>query len=172
MESKFVPKALDYDLSPYTGLTRESWLEAGMYMLEGIFQNIDDMEKPVVVPRKETEITYPHLKASEEVQKTQRTAEVFEGLTRSFFIAAPVMRNIPDLEICGYSMADYYKNHVLRGCTKGDPLYACGSLQTFPADRGDLCAGNLPLDQQRTDMGYLYKSGKGYHCGIFTELCP
>ena len=123
METRFVPRNLDYDLSPYTGLTRESWLEAGKYMLEGVFQNIDDFEKPVVMPRKETEITYPHLKASEEVQKSQRTAEVFEGLTRSFFIAAPVIQNIPDLEICGYSMVDYYKKHVLRVCTKEDPLY-------------------------------------------------
>lgn len=123
MGTKFVPKTLDYELSPYTGLTRESWLEAGKYMLEGIFQNIDDFEKPVIMPRKETEITYPHLKASKEVQQTQRTAEVFEGLTRSFFIAAPVMQNIPWLEICGYSMAEYYKNQVLRVCTKGDELY-------------------------------------------------
>ncbi|HBA47753.1 MAG TPA: hypothetical protein DCZ91_08125 [Lachnospiraceae bacterium] len=120
---KFEPKALDYDLSPYTGLTRESWLEAGKYMLEGIFRNIDDFRKPVVMPRKETEITYPHLKASPETQAIQRTAEVFEGLTRSFFIAAPLISNLPDLEICGYSMAEYYKSHVLRVCTKGDTLY-------------------------------------------------
>lgn len=120
---KFEPKALDYDLSPYTGLTRESWLEAGKYMLEGIFRNIDDFRKPVVMPRKETEITYPHLKASPEAQAIQRTAEVFEGLTRSFFIAAPLISNLPDLEICGYSMAEYYKSQVLRVCTKGDPLY-------------------------------------------------
>jgi len=120
---KFVPKTLDFDLSPYTGLTRESWLEAGKYLLEGIFQHIDDFQKPVVVPRKETEITYPHLKAAARVQETQRTAEVFEGLARSFFIAAPLISNCPDLEICGYSMAEYYKNQVLRVCTKGDVLY-------------------------------------------------
>lgn len=120
---KFEPGTLDYNLSPYTGLTRESWLEAGIYMLEGIFQNIDDFEKPVIMPRKETEITYPHRKDSPEQQKTQRTAEVFEGLTRSFFIAAPVMKNIPDLTICGYSMAEYYKNQILRVCTRKDELY-------------------------------------------------
>lgn len=120
---KFEPKTLDFELSPYTGLTRESWLEAGKYMLEGIFRNISDFENPVVMPRQETEITYPHLKASEETQKTQRTAEVFEGLTRSFFIAAPMMKNCKDLEICGYSMREYYKNQVLRVCTKGDELY-------------------------------------------------
>lgn len=122
-KTKFVPKTLDFELSPYTGLTRESWLEAGRYMLEGIFQNIDDFEKPVIMPRKETEITYPHLRDSEEAQHTQRLAEVFEGLTRSFFIAAPMISNLPGLEICGYSMAAYYKNQVLRCCTKGDPLY-------------------------------------------------
>lgn len=120
---KFEPKYLDYDLSPCTGLTRESWLEAGKYMLEGIFRHIDDFEDPVVMPRQETEITYPHLRDSEEAQHTQRLAEVFEGLTRSFFIAAPMIQNIPELEICGYPMAKYYKNQVLRCCTKGDALY-------------------------------------------------
>ncbi len=123
MGTKFIPATLDYELSPYTGLTRESWLEAGKYMLEGIFQNIRSFQDPVIMPRKETQITYPHLNASEEVQKTQRRAEVFEGLTRTFFIAAPVLQNIPDLEICGYPIAEYYKNQVLRVCTKTDPLY-------------------------------------------------
>jgi len=120
---KFEPKTLDYELSPYTGLTRETWLEAGRYMLEGIFRNIDDFQKPVVMPRTETEITYPHLKASPQTQATQRTAELFEGLTRTFFIAAPMISNLPRLEICGYSMREYYKNQVLRVCTRGDELY-------------------------------------------------
>lgn len=120
---KFVPKTLDYELSPYTGLTRESWLEAGIYLLEGIFRNIDDFQKPVVMPRRETEITYPHLRDPEEQQKTQRLAEMFEGLTRTFFIAAPVIQNLPDLEVCGYPLAGYYKNQVLRTCTRGDALY-------------------------------------------------
>lgn len=120
---KFEPKSLDYDLSPYTGLTRESWLEAGKYMLEGIFRHIEDFQDPVVMPRKETEITYPHLRDTKEAQHTQRLAEIFEGLTRSFFIAAPMIKNLPDLTICGYSLAAYYKNQVLRCCTRGDELY-------------------------------------------------
>jgi len=41
---KFVPKTLDFNLSPYTGLTRESWLEAGKYILEGVFNNIAAFE--------------------------------------------------------------------------------------------------------------------------------
>lgn len=86
---KFQPQTLDFDLSPYTGLTRENWLEAGKYMLEGIFRHIGDFEKPVVVPRRKTEITYPHLRDSEEAQHTQRLAEIFEGLTRSFLSRRP-----------------------------------------------------------------------------------
>ena len=77
---KFEPKTLDYKLSPYTGFTRESWMEAGKYLLEGIFQNIATFEDPVVMPRKETKITYPHLDHPESAQEAQRKAEKFEGL--------------------------------------------------------------------------------------------
>lgn len=118
----FVPKTLDYELSPYTGLTRESWIEAGKYLMTGVFQNIRSFEDPVVMPRKETKITYPHLSASEETQATQRKAEIFEGLTRSLFIAAPLIHNEPELTICGFCLKDYYKSHILRVCSKSDPV--------------------------------------------------
>lgn len=120
---KFEPKTLDYELSPYTGLTRQSWIEAGEYLLEGIFRNVKDFQDPVVMPRQETKITYPHLWASGEIQETERSAEAFEGLTRSFFIAAPLISQNPELEICGYSMREYYRDKVLRACTQGDRLY-------------------------------------------------
>ena len=134
---KFIPKTLDFEKSPYTGLTRESWLEAGAYMLEGIFRNIKAFEQPVVMPRKETRITYPHLQDPPEAQKIQRSAEVFEGLARSFFIAAPMISSLPTLEICGYSMAQYYKSHVLRVCTRGDELYV-GTYEDQQAVAGGL----------------------------------
>ena len=119
----FEPKTLDYNISPYTGLTRESWIEAGEYLLTGIFQHIKRMEDPVVMPRKETKITYPHLQAPENVQEVERKAEIFEGLTRSFFIAAPMIYNIPELELCGYKLREYYKNQILSACVKGNPFY-------------------------------------------------
>lgn len=119
----FRPKTLDYELSPYTGLTRESWLEAAEYMLTGIFQNIKTMDDPVVMPRKETEITYPHYYSSPELREAERKAEMFEGLTRSFFIAAPLMKNKPQISICGYPLSEYYKKQVLRSCTREDEIY-------------------------------------------------
>ncbi len=119
----FQPKTLDFELSPYTGLTRESWIEAGEYLLGGVFGNIASFEDPVVMPRKETEITYPHLKAPKGVQESQKKAEIFEGLTRSFFIGASLISIKPDLKLNGYSVRDYYKNQILRVCTRGDEIY-------------------------------------------------
>lgn len=119
----FKPKTLDFDLSPYTGLTRESWIEAGEYLLNGVFGNIAKFEDPVIMPRKETEITYPHRKAPKGVQESQRKAEIFEGLTRSFFIGAPLIHIKPDLVLNGYPIREYYKNQILRVCTREDEIY-------------------------------------------------
>lgn len=116
----FQPKTLDFALSPYTGLTRQSWIEAGEYLLQGIFQNIKSFDDPVVMPRKETKVTYPHSADAVWEQK----AEYFEGLARSFFIAAPLIHDNPALEICGYSIRDYYKKQVLRICSANDSFSA------------------------------------------------
>lgn len=120
---KFVPRHTDYERSPYTGLTKESWLEAGVYMLDGIFKHIKTFDSPVVMPRKETQITYPHYYSDEKTRAAEVKAEIFEGLTRSMFIAAPVLHNIPDLTLNGYRIADYYKQQILDICTEGHPSY-------------------------------------------------
>ncbi len=114
----YTPKYLDYDLSPYTGLTRQSWIDAGEFLLAGIFNNIKDFNDPVVMPRRETAVTYPH--SADAVWECK--AEYFEGLARSFFIAAPLIHENPDLTINGHKIREYYKRHVLRSCTTGDPL--------------------------------------------------
>ena len=119
----FKPENLDFERSPYTGMTREHWIEAARYLLTGIFQNIKSIEDPVVVERYETEVTYPHLKETKENQWVEKKAEIFEGLARSFLIAAPLIHNEPDIIICGYSMKEYYKKQILYSCTKGSELY-------------------------------------------------
>lgn len=119
----FQPKTVDFELSPYTGMVRESWLEAAEYLLTGVFQNIPSEDDPVVMPREETEITYPHLKAEKKILEAEKRAEVFEGLARSFLIAAPLIENKPEIVARGHRISEYYKKHVLRICTKENPLY-------------------------------------------------
>ena len=74
---------------------------------------------PVLVPRYETEVTYPNSRTP--AWKVQ--AEYYEGLARSFFIAAPLIAIEPDMEICGKNLRAYYKDHILRSCTPGDEQY-------------------------------------------------
>lgn len=140
---KWTPEHLDYDLSPYTGLTRRNWIDAGKYLLSGIFRHVENMEAPLVMPRNETEITYPHLNDPADWQDVQRRAEIFEGLTRSFFIASVLIKEEPDLVLEGIPVRDYYKKHILacmmpesdsyvgtysyltKGSVKEDPFRCC-----------------------------------------------
>lgn len=135
---KFIPKHLDYTRSPYTGLTRESWIEAGKFLLEGIFHQFSGTEDPIVLTRTETEVSYPHLYAPAAQQERERRAETFEGLARSFFIASVLLHEEPELCISGIPLREYYKTQILRTVTPGDSLYA-GSYREMQA----LCAPDI-----------------------------
>lgn len=116
----FKPSCTDYELSPYTGMTRESWIEAAKYLLTGVFSSIPSFSSPVLVKRSETEVTYPHKNAEGNQRKTEEMAQRFEGLARTLFIAAPLIRADEGTEICGYRLRDYYSSQILRACTRGD----------------------------------------------------
>ncbi len=124
----------DFKLSPYTGLTRESWLSAARYMLTGIFQHIDSIEDPVVMPRMETEVTYPHRYSTGEILETEKKAEIFEGLTRSFFIGSVMIKNEPDIMINGINLAEYYKKQILKSCCNKDAPAYVGTYEELYAN--------------------------------------
>lgn len=123
MTFAFRPSRPDFRLSPYTGMTRESWIEAGKHLLTGVFSNIHSFDDPVVLPRSETEITYPHAESPKGIYEAECRAEIFEGLTRTLFIAAPLMKNDPALTISGFCLSDYYRSQILRSCTPRDPVF-------------------------------------------------
>ena len=133
----YEPKFTDFDLSPYTGLTRKSWVDAAKYLMRGVFDNISDIEKPVVMPRVETEVTYPHLKDEPGAIKAQQKAEIFEGLTRSFFIASVLIDDEPDIVISGIGLRDYYKKHILRSCCEKEHEEYVGSYEDMQALTGN-----------------------------------
>ena len=70
-------KNTDYNMSPYTGLTRKSWAEAAEYILTGIFSNVKGISCPVLAKRTETEITYPHPELPKEKYEQEAKAEIF-----------------------------------------------------------------------------------------------
>ncbi len=138
----------DYELSPYTGLTRQHWIEAAQYLLEGVFDNLDSIEAPVVMPRYETEVTYPHPGDPQWRFK----AEIFEGLARSFFIAAPLMHIKPELELNGISVRDYYRKQVLYAVTPGEANYV---LNYTDMKARDTSGNNFAAFQQTVETAAL-----------------
>lgn len=116
---KFEVLKPDYVKSPYSGMTKEHWIEAGCFLLEGIFRHVKSIEQPIVVPRQEVKISYPQPGGP----AWRKAAERFEGLARSFLLAAPVLHNRPDQKIGGYSLRSYYKNQIIRSITPGTESY-------------------------------------------------
>ncbi len=138
----FTPTSTDYELSPYTGLTRDSWIEAAKYLLSGVFNNLKSIEDPVVMPRYETKITYPQPGDPEWRTK----AEIFEGLARSFFIAAPLVHIDPELTLNGINVRDYYAKQVLYAVTPGEKNYVLNFTDMKSGDD----SGNLFATYQQT----------------------
>ncbi len=120
MENTFKREHTDYTLSPYTGLTRDSFIDAAKYLIRGFFSGIKDIDSAPVVTRTEFDITYPHKNAGPEQLDRERRAEIFEGLARSMFIAAPLIHEEPDLKVNGFSLREYYKKHILKVATSGN----------------------------------------------------
>ena len=106
---KFTIKEPDWKKSPYTGMTREDWLEVSHFFLSGIFRHVKDIHDPILAPRHETKVSYPQPGGP----KWRKASERFEGLARSFLIAAPLLCNEPEAKVCGYSMREYYKDKNL-----------------------------------------------------------
>jgi hypothetical protein len=94
----------DYKLSPQTGMTRQHWKDAALYMLKGAFEYIHNLDDPMKFPKQDGK-SYPH-------NAEQIPTEKLEGLCRTLFVAAPLLKENPDLEINGIKVADYYRHQI------------------------------------------------------------
>lgn len=94
----------DNVLSPYTGMTREHWKDAGLYLLKGAFSYIKTLDDPMVFPKQEGK-SYPR-------DGKHSNTEMLEGLCRTMFIAAPLLKENPTLKINNISVAEYYRHQL------------------------------------------------------------
>ncbi|WP_258105333.1 DUF2264 domain-containing protein [Marinoscillum sp. MHG1-6] len=95
----------DYELSPYTGVTMKHWYDAASYLLEGAFGYIDDIDDPMQFPKLSGK-SYP-------TSEDQIPTEKLEGLCRTLFIAAPLLRKNPSLVVNGVNVSEYYRHQIL-----------------------------------------------------------
>lgn len=116
---KYCLEEPDYKLSPYTGMTKKHWIEICHLFLEGIFSHVKEFQDPIVIPHSGDKVSYPQPDAPE----WRYAAEKFEGLARSFLIAAPLLVNEPEAIIANYNLKEYYKNQILASVTPGTNSY-------------------------------------------------
>ncbi len=95
----------NYQLSPKTGITREHWKQMGLYLLRGAFSYIDNIDDPMQFP-KEPGKSYPRM-------VSQVPTEKLEGLSRTLFIAAPLLKEDSNLVLNNIRVADYYRHQIL-----------------------------------------------------------
>jgi hypothetical protein len=94
----------DFKLSPKTGMTRKHWKDAALYVLKGAFGYIHHLDDPMKFP-KQPGVSYPQKDA-------QIPTEKLEGLSRTLFVAAPLLKEDPELKINGIKVADYYRHQI------------------------------------------------------------
>ncbi len=108
----------DRALSPKTGMTRRHWIDAGAFLLEGVFRHVKHFDDPVALPKQPGK-SYPQ---PDDPPWRFRSAE-FEGLSRTFMLAAPILAEEPDLEVGGWNLRDYYANQILRATDPASPRF-------------------------------------------------
>mgnify|MGYP001047296031 FL=1 len=105
----------DYKLSPLSGMTRSNWVDAAEYLLDGAFSYIHTLDDPMKFP-KQLEKTYPK-------NEGQVPTEKLEGFCRTLFVAAPLLREKPDLVLNKVKVADYYRHNLVKLFDPQSPNY-------------------------------------------------
>lgn len=115
IEQTFTIPHPDYKLSPYTGMTRQGWIDAAEYLLSGAFTYIRSLDDPMYFP-KQHDKTYPN-------DEGQVPTAKLEGFCRTLFIAAPLLKENPDLTLNGIKVADYYRHQLLNLINPESPSF-------------------------------------------------
>lgn len=111
----FQIKNPDYKISPYTGMTKQHWREAAMYLLEGAFSYIHTLDDPMKFPKQEGK-SYPN-------NESEVPTEKLEGLCRTLFIASPLLKENPSLVINNIKVGDYYRYQIGKLTDPKSPSY-------------------------------------------------
>lgn len=111
----FEPQNLNKKQSPLTGMTREHWLQAAQYMLEGPFSYVNKVEDPMDLPKQEGK-SYPR-------NDSEIPTARMEALCRTMFLAGPLLRENPDLTLHGIRLKDYYLYQIASFLEKDSPVY-------------------------------------------------
>lgn len=103
----FTVASPDYELSPYTGMTRNNWIDAAKYLLQGAFSHVTSLDAPMYFNRM-GEVCYP----KDESNRERVRGATLEGMARTLFMASPLIREDSTVTINGIRLADYYRHQL------------------------------------------------------------
>ncbi len=133
----------DFEKSPYSGMTKQHYIEMAKYLLEGAFTHINSIDDPLTFPTVSGK-TYPQPDAPD---WRYRSLE-FEALERTFTLAGPLIHIDAKTEINGINLRDYYSLHLYNALTPGH-------------------VNSLPLPEDLPDSTYQFTCEFG---GLFKTL--
>ena len=113
--SVFEIKNPDFAVSPYTGMTKQHWRDAALYLLKGAFSYIHTLDDPMKFP-KQPGVSYPK-------DESRVPTEKLEGLCRTLFIASPLLKENPNLVINNIKVGDYYRYQIAKLTDPNSPSY-------------------------------------------------
>lgn len=113
--SVFEIKNPNYAISPHTGMTKQHWRDAALYLLDGAFSYIHTLDDPMKFPKQEGK-SYPK-------EESQVPTEKLEGLCRTLFIASPLLKENPLLVINNIKVGDYYRYQIGKLTDPASPSY-------------------------------------------------
>ena len=111
----FEVKQPDKKLSPFTGMTRKHWQDAARYLLSGAFSYVRTLDDPMQFPKQPGK-SYPR-------GAGQVPTEKLEGLCRTLFMAAPLLKEEPNLTLNGVKVGDYYCHQLALLVNPSSPSY-------------------------------------------------
>jgi hypothetical protein len=107
----------DWDGSPHTGLGRPSWTYLAEQLLIGLLFYSDGLKRRLRLPSSSSS-AYPCLEVDGTVFGEQEN--YLETFCRSLWLAAPLLSQNPDWQLEGRSVADYYREYLVRGALPFD----------------------------------------------------
>jgi hypothetical protein len=143
MKKAFEVISPDFEKSPFTGMTRQHYIEMAKYLLERAFIHVKDISHPISFPVVQGK-TYPQPGAPD---WRWRSLE-FEALERTFTLAGPLIHIDPNTEINGINLREYYCLHLYNALTPGH-------------------SNSLPLPEDLPDSTYQFTCEFG---GLFKTL--
>ncbi len=143
MRQAFEVKNPDFELSPYTGMSKKHYIECAKYLLERALKNVHSLETPLTFPTVPGK-TYPQPNAP---AWRHRSLE-FEALERTFTLAGPLIHIDPETTINNINLRDYYSLQLYNAFTPGHP-------------------NSLPLPEELPDSNYQFTCEFG---GLFKTL--